>query len=285
MTVVVGRAWTPQDEAILREMYAKVTPEELGKSLGRSAIAIKSRAKVLRVKRDTRKPWSAEELAIVREQYPHHETSKIAAELGRTVSGIYQHADKIGLKKTAEYLASEAACRLRRGDNVGKAYRYPKGHVPANKGLRRPGWAPGRMAETQFKPGVRQGIAAKNWCPVGTVRPDGDGFLRIKIREWHPGENTGFGNTKIWPLLNRHIWEQHNGPIPAGHIVIFKDGNRANCVIGNLELITLVDNMRRNSLHRYPKDIALAIQAVGALQRQINKRERPDAKEQDARPT
>jgi len=57
----------------------------------------------------------------------------------------------MGLTKSAAYLASPAACRLRKGDNVGAARRFRPGHVPANKGLRRPGWSTGRMAETQFK--------------------------------------------------------------------------------------------------------------------------------------
>ena len=26
------------------------------------------------------------------------------------------------------------------------------------------------MAETWFKKGERKGIAAKNWCPIGTIR-------------------------------------------------------------------------------------------------------------------
>lgn len=205
----------------------------------------------------------------VRELYPHTSTKVIALQLGRSVSSVYQIAAKLGLHKTAEYLASPDACRLRRGDNVGASSRFHPGQVPPNKGLRRPGWAPGRMSETQFKPGVRQGIAAKNWCAIGTIRKDSEGFLRIKVREGMKGEAYGFGNTKIWPLLNRHVWEQHNGPIPPSHAVVFKDGDRANCDIDNLECISRRDLMRRNTVHNLPKPLVEVIQLRGALNRRI----------------
>lgn len=41
-----------------------------------------------------------------------------------------------------------------------------------------------------------------------------------------------------WKAKHRLIWEQHNGPIPKGHYVIFADRNMENCNIENLELVT-----------------------------------------------
>jgi hypothetical protein len=145
--------------------------------------------------------------------------------------------------------------------------------VPANKGLRRPGWHAGRMQETQFKKGDRSGIAAKNWRPIGTILPDAEGYLRIKVREAvHGKEPTGFGNTKVWPLYGRYVWEQHKGPIPPKHLVLFKDGDRSRCVIENLELLSMADNARRNSMwNRLPPELARVIQLNGALKRQIRR--------------
>lgn len=99
--------------------------------------------------------WNPEDEELLQARYPHEPTAPIAKALRRSVSAVYLRAKLLGLAKSAAYLASPAACRLRRGDQVGAAFRYPKGHVPANKGLRRPGWAPGRMSETQFRKGVR----------------------------------------------------------------------------------------------------------------------------------
>lgn len=217
----------------------------------------------------TKRPWSAEEREIVRRLYPDTPTKEIAALLGRPIGQVYQAADRFGFAKSAAYLASPEACRLRRGDNVGSASRFKPGGTPANKGVRRPGWAPGRMASTQFKPGVRQGIAERNWKPIGAIRSDGEGYLRIKVREGKKGEAYGFGNTEIWPLLQRHTWEQHHGPIPDGHTVVFKDGDRANCDIGNLELITRRDLMLRNSSQRWGREVFEVIQLRGALNRKL----------------
>src|SRR5262245_45486941 len=110
--------------------------------------------------------WEPEDDALMRARFPHEPTPRLAGALRRTVPSVYNRAKKLGLTKSVEYLASPAACRLRRGDNVGAAFRFKKGQVPANKGLRRPGWHAGRMRETQFKKG-QTGI---RYMPIGSTR-------------------------------------------------------------------------------------------------------------------
>lgn len=63
------------------------------------------------------------------------------------------------------------------------------------------------------------------------------------------------------------------GARPPGHSVVFKDGNKANCAIENLELLTRADLMRRNTVHHLPTPLVQTIQLLGALTRQIRKRE------------
>lgn len=210
--------------------------------------------------------WSAAEHAQLVAQYPHMSTKLIAAMLERPVSSVYQRAQTHGLKKGADYLSSPAACRLRPGDVRGAAFRFPKGHVPANKGLRRPGWAPGRMRETQFKPGKRQGIAVKLWKPIGTERVSKDGYLERKVNDDLPLQ-------RRWRGVHLIVWEAANGPLPKGRAVTFKNGDKRDVRLENLTLITRADLMRRNTYHRYPKPIAQLVQLRGALQRQINRKE------------
>lgn len=215
--------------------------------------------------------WKDEELKLIRRLYPDTPTKAIAQQLGRSVDAIYKIAYHLELRKSAAYLASPDACRLRRGDKIGASSRFLPGHVPANKGMRRPGYAPGRMAQTQFKKSGRTGIAAKNWCPIGTILTDTEGYQRIKVREGKKGEAYGFGKVEIWPLLNRHIWEQHNGPIPPNHAVVFKDGDRTNVAIENLELLSRRELMARNSSQRWGKEVFGVIQLRGALNRKLRR--------------
>src|SRR6202012_2284795 len=91
--------------------------------------------------------WQKSEIRILRKSYPNLPTKELARLLGRSKSAVYGQAGLLGLRKSATYLASPEACRLRRGHNVGERTRFLQGHAPANKGLRRPGWAPGRMAQ------------------------------------------------------------------------------------------------------------------------------------------
>lgn len=219
----------------------------------------------------SRRPWTADEVEYVRAHYQSTATAKIAKAIGRTVTMVYNRAFKLGLSKGPEFDASPESGRLKKGESRGWEFRFPKGNVPFNKGLRRPGWAPGRMRETQFKPGQMAGAAKAKWKPIGTITPDTEGYLRIKLRERKPGMEHGW-NSNVWKLYHHQVWEQHNGPIPPKHIVAFKDKDRSNCAIENLELISMADNARRNSMWAtLPRELAEVIQLQGALKRRLRK--------------
>lgn len=233
----------------------------------------------------TRRPWTAEEIAIVETQYADQPTREIAAQLGRTVQKVYQKAQKLGLHKSSAALAAQYDAKRGKSTPEMQRYQFPKGHVPANAGKKMPGWAPGRMAETQFKPGEMAGAARAKWKPIGTMMPDSDGYLRIKLRERDPGAGEHGWNSKVWAPYHRYLWEQANGPIPAGHALVFRDRNRTNCTLENLELISRADLARRNQIfNSLPRELAEAIQLAGALKRKIRRRsekEESNGKEQN----
>jgi hypothetical protein len=212
-------------------------------------------------KRMSRKPWTAKELKIVRQFYAEIPTREIAELLGRSLTMVYQAAHGMGLTKSAEYLAGADACRLRRGDNVGAAFRYKPGHAPANKGLRRPGWSPGRMRETQFK----LGHMPHTWLPLWSERESKDGYLEIKFRE----REGRYGN---WAGAHVLLWEDKHGPVPAGHALVFKDGNKAHVALTNLELISRADLMRRNTIHNLPPELVKTIILLGAVKRKVREK-------------
>jgi hypothetical protein len=229
-------------------------------------------------RRYKRQPWTMAEEAIHSARYPNEPTAALAREMARPIGSVYQHALKIGLKKSAEYLASPAACRLRRGDRIGAATMFKKGQAPVNKGCaHRPGWAPGRMKDNQFKKGAPlRGWAATIYQPIGSERISKDGYLQRKVNDDLPAQ-------RRWRGVHILLWEAAHGPLPEGHAVVFINGDRRDIRLENLECITRQELMARNTVHRYPKPIAEAIQLLGALKRQIRRRTKAN-EEQDRRP-
>lgn len=205
--------------------------------------------------------WTPEQETLLRDRYPHEHTASLAESLGYSVQQVYTKAGSLGLRKTAEFLASALACRLRRGDNVGAAHRFKPGHKTWNRGIKFD--SGGRSHETRFKPGQKP----HTWNPVGHERMSKEGYLERKIAD------TGV-TKRDYVQVHRLVWMARHGDIPAGHIISFKDGNKRNFDIGNLECISRRELMARNTVHNYGKEIAQLVQLRGAVTRQINKRER-----------
>lgn len=213
----------------------------------------------------SRRPWTPEEVCWLRQAYPHVSTEQVAARLQCSVQRVYKKASDLGLTKTPEFLASPAACRLRRGGDVGKTTRFQPGQHSWNKGMRyQPG---GRCAETQFKPGQKP----HTWQPVGSLRVRSDGYLERKVTD------TGYP-PRDWVGVHRLVWIEAHGPIPPGHAVAFRPGRRTTeldkITLDALELVTRAELMARNTVHRLPREVAELVQLRGALVRQINRREK-----------
>jgi hypothetical protein len=210
-----------------------------------------------------RRPWSKADDRELRRLYAHRSTAEVAKIIGRTVASTCGRAFGLGLHKSQAYLDSPAAYRLRRDSSCGIPYRFPKGNVPANKGLRRPGYAPGRMKETQFK----KGNFSKRWdveaFTIGALRINADDIIDIKIK---------YG-PRSWQSLAHYVWECAHGPLPKWTILRPINGDTHDTRLENLRIASRAELMRENTYHRYPKEIVGAIQLIGVLQRQINKRE------------
>lgn len=215
-----------------------------------------------RIAADPRRYWHPAEHAMFVTQYPHMQTKAIAAMLERPIKAIYARAKAHGLCKSAGYLASPLSGRT--NGRQGTGTRFVKGMVPMNKGVKRArGWAPGRMAEGQFKKGNK----SHTWKPVGTMRVNSEGYRDIKVDDKGKGP-------KAWIALHRLNWIGVHGPIPKGMVLRFIDRDHMNPLVENLVLVTREENLRLNWHDRYPKAIKQITQLRGAIQRQINKRTR-----------
>lgn len=234
---------------------------------------------------DEKHRWTPAEDATLRARYSDEQTEMIAHDLGLSVGRVYQRAGKLGLHKSAAFMASDAAGRIQRGrtDPRMVATQFQKGIVPANKGLRRPGWAAGRMRETQFKKG-RPATEARNYVPIGTEKYD----RKRKVTMRKVTDDPAVFPVMRWRPVHVLVWEAANGPVPDDHIVVFKKGLKtlvsADITVDRLDLMTLSENMRRNSYHNnYPKEVAQLIQLKGALNRKINRRQRDDEEQSERR--
>jgi hypothetical protein len=223
-----------------------------------------------------RRFWTSGELKRLAKLYPERPTAEVAEALRRGIAATYNMAKGLGLQKSHKFQNSALSGRIHKGHTErGERTRFVKGQAPANKGLRRPGYSVdrGRMQETTFKKGQKP----RNWQPVGSIRTSSEGYLEIKVREglWNAREGGA------WQMLNRETWKRERGPIPPGHTVVFKDGDRLNCAIENLELISRADLARRNSMWAsMPRELAEVIQLNGALKRKLRS---IDGKKQDQR--
>ena len=268
-----GHPWTKREiEKLVDLSLDGIGIRELARRLHRAAKTVHAMQIELELikESDLRRRWTPAEIELFQKQYPHVLTATLAKRLRKSVSSLYGAATKFGVAKTEEFKRSAEACILHRDPGVGAPYRFKPGIVPHNKGVKRPGWSTGRMCETQFKKGERNGSAEKNWKPIGTVVADLEGFLRVKIADRVNGEPKGW-DKKIWPLLSHLTWEEHHGPIPTGHKVAYRDGSRANCAIENLELLTDAQVMLRNTIHNLPPELKETIQLLGRVKRRIRK--------------
>ena len=194
---------------------------------------------------------------IIKKRFPNERTQDLANDLGLTYSQVANRAFSMGLKKSIEFKMSNKSGRHNLIEG-GKPFRYPKGHEPHNKGVPMSSDVYERVKHTMFKKGGKP----HNTQPVGTIhfRTDKAGrtYAYIKIKD------------KDWRLMHRVVWEQHNGPIPPGHVVRFKDGNTMNWHIDNLEMFHQSGNMELNTIQRFPAELQEVIKLKSKLKKKIN---------------
>jgi hypothetical protein len=206
--------------------------------------------------------WTKAEDRVMRIKYPHRPTAEVAKSLGRTVSQVYNRSFALKLKKTD---AAKRAFGCWFNGKEGAQFRFRKGHKTWNSGMK--GWqAGGRAGETKFKKGNKP----QTWVPIGTETTE-DGYLRRKVAD------TG-NRRKDWKFVHVILWERYRGPVPRGHFVVFKDRNNQNICLKNLMLVDRAENMRRNTIYRYPPELVRTIKTLAKLRRKIDEK-------QDRRPS
>ena len=163
--------------------------------------------------------WSLELCDFVRE----HNKGKTAQEM----------ADLINKEFNTDFNATQVkGVRARLKLDSGLTGHFQKGHVSHNKGkkgLRIPGSEKGWF---------QKGHRPWNTMKVGDETWSTDGYLKIKIAE--PDK---------WKHKHLIEWEKHNGAVPEGYMVTFRNGDHADCSIENLVLISKAEHAIMNCQH------------------------------------
>lgn len=168
--------------------------------------------------------YTPEEKAFMKEFVPGHTFKEIREEFLRrfggeipdTFPGCYNHNN--GLK-------------------TGTSGRFQKGYVPPNKGKKMSSEQYEKCKKSMFKPGHKSYTAV----PVGTERIK-DGYTLVKVKDTPKVKDS-------WIPKHCKVWEDHHGSIPNGHVVIHLDGDRTNCNIENLALVTRAVHGTMNQNH------------------------------------
>lgn len=149
--------------------------------------------------------------------------------------------------------------RQRHGIKSGVTGWYQKGHPPGTKGKTIEEickYDPEKLARVrsgQFK----KNHIPHNHVPVGTVTVV-QGDKLIKVRE--TGEQW-----ERWRYLSRVVWEEHNGPIPEGMCISFKDGDNMNCDISNLMMINRSESAAMTGYKLRSEDPDLTMAGLGMV--------------------
>lgn len=165
--------------------------------------------------------------------------------IGRSSCGV------TGRMKILNLIVPEEIKAKRKSDS-----RFKKGHSPINKGLKQSEYMSANAIErtkaTRFKKGHLPAT-----FKTGEHITKG-GYIKKSIGE---------GKTKLKHVL---IWENHhNKKIPKSHCIAFLDGNRSNCAISNLKLISKTENMLRNSKHNFPREIVPTLTVISQINNKI----------------
>ena len=164
------------------------------------------------VNRKSRRMYSDEMLAWLKRNYPLHSRAETARLFKR----------EFGRELTVNQLKA-----------ANRHYGFGTAALP-------PGGHPGARA-TQFKPGGRGGQKRGRDAPLYAERVNADGYIEIKVPVPHKSPcmvSRGWNQETSWMSKARWVWIQEEGEIPAGHAVIFVDGDRSNCDIGNLACVS-----------------------------------------------
>lgn len=233
------RVWTEEKDKLLKKLYPTAHLGNLAFQLRVTEKALRSRAKVLKLKRERKyQVWNVRQTAYLRRHYADTPIDVLMEVTKHSQKSIWNKAKKMGLRKSLEFLQEVGRQCSQHPKSI--ASRFVKGSEPANKGK--------RIAEFMSEEGIRRssrtrfkaGHRPHNQRDIGTECVHANGYVYLRIASGCIPKH-------------RYVWEQANGEVPEGYVVAFRDGNRQNCDLANLYLLSRADNARRRVSEETPE--------------------------------
>ena len=169
--------------------------------------------------------WSDKDTAKLKIMYPCMPNGKIARLLHVNVQCVLNKAQQLHLKKSKLFISQQ---RRRNAKNPKvRATQFKRGHVPVKKGRKETEF----MTKDEIKSkNMKQKTAhrAQNNLPSGMETKRSNGYTYIKT-------------DKGMMPKHRWMWIQNHGIIPKGMRVVFLDGDKNNCSMNNLTLVSAKD--------------------------------------------
>lgn len=215
--------------------------------------------------------WLQWEVDFLRRHYADALTVDLAQVLGTSIKRVLAKANAMGLHKSIEVISATARERTLRPDHGSRRTQIKPGQAPWNKGKPGSCGTHPHCRATQFKPGMRP----HTWVPIGSHRVV-DGIVERKTSD-EPGTHS-----KRWTPVTRLVWQAAHGPVPEGHSIVFRAGQRTTnpdeITVDKLECLSRQQLMHRNSYHtNLPPELARVVQLRGVLSRAINQRTKDQA--------
>jgi hypothetical protein len=166
--------------------------------------------------------WTEELIDLLKSLYFEKTERELAEIIGLSRCAVKNQIKRLGLRLPADIYEARMKSTQWSKDHLG--FRCPKGvHL-----------SPG----SEFK----KGIVPKNTLYDGCIRVRNTHSIPYKWIRVSQGH---------WRELHKVIWEKKYGDVPEGMIIIFKNKDSMDVRIGNLKLITMAQNLKRNR----PEDI------------------------------
>jgi hypothetical protein len=200
-----------------------------------------------------RKQWTKKETEEFIQLYPTTMAKDLAKRFNCSITQIYHKQQNTGVNKSTDFLHDYYKANFKGHP----ATQFKKGMTSWNKGTK--GLQIGGK-ETQFK----KGQTPHNTKPIG-FRSYRDGYLVERVE-------------KGFEFVHKLIWKQHHGEIPMGMFVVFKDRNKNNICIENLEIIDRVEHIRRNHIQNLPQELKEVVHIKKSITRKINQIEKNGTK-------